>query len=202
MNKRIVILFVFFNIIVAESSIAQRIESPTKTGTLMAYKIEKGDTVYYSSIPELIIRAPRKFKNAAEERQFWKLVYNVKKVYPYAKLAGKKLQELNDKYMTLNSEKDRAAYSKKAEKELMEEFEGKLRKLTITQGRILMRLVDRETGYTTFEIVKEFRGGVQATAWQAVARVFGSNLKKNFDPSSGEDKIIERILREIDEGWL
>jgi hypothetical protein len=181
---------------------AQRIESPGNKGAVMAYKIEQGDTVYYSSIPELIIRTPRKFKNSAEERQFWKLVTHVKKVYPYAKLAGKKLQELNDRYLTLTSEKDRKMYSKKAEEELIAEFEGELRKLTITQGRILMRLVDRETGYTTYEIVKDFRGGVQAAFWQGVARVFGSNLKKNYDPSSGEDKIIERIIREIDEGWL
>jgi hypothetical protein len=173
-----------------------------KAGTPMQYKVEKGDTVYLASIPELVVRTPRKFKNAAEERQFWKLVYNVRKVYPYSKMAGRKLQELNDRYLTITSEKERQAYSKKAEEELIAEFEGELRKLTLTQGRILMRLVDRETGYTTFDIVKDFRGGVQAAFWQGVARVFGSNLKKNFDPSSGEDKMIERIIREIEDGVL
>ena len=176
--------------------------SSERTGTIMGYRVERGDTVYYSHIQELLIRAPRKFRNSAEERQFWRLVSHVKRVYPYAKMAGDKLYELNQHYLTLQSEQDRKAYSKKVEDELRAEFEGELKKLTITQGRILMRLVDRETGHTTYEIVKDFRGSVSAIFWQGVARVFGSNLKSNFDPSSGEDRVIEWIIREIDEGWL
>ena len=166
----------------------------------MGYRVEKGDTVYYSQIPEVVIRARRKFKSAAEERQFWRLVYNVKKVYPYANLAGQKLYELNEQYLSIKSEKERKAYAKKVEKELTDEFEGELRKLTITQGRILLRLVDRETGHTTYEIVKEFRGPVSAFIWQGVAILFGSNLKTQYNPSSGEDKIIEQIIKQIEEG--
>jgi len=181
---------------------AQTRVSAGKEGTLVAYKVENGDTVYYVHLREMVIRAPRKFKNAAEERQFWRLVYNVKKVYPYAKLAGKKLHELNEHYLEIKSEKDRKVYSKKVEDELKAEFEGELRKLTITQGRILLRLVDRETGNTTYEILQDFRGSLQAVFWQAIARVFGSNLKTRYDPSSGEDKIIEQIIAQIEEGSL
>jgi len=170
--------------------------------TVMTFRVEKGDTVYYARIPEVVIRAPRKFKNAAEERQFWRLVYNVKKVYPYAKMSGQKLHELNQQYLSIKSDKDRKAYAKKVEDELMAEFEGELRKLTITQGRILLRLVDRETGNTTYEILREFRGSVQAVFWQAIARVFGSNLKTQYDPSSGEDKTIEQIIKQIEEGSI
>lgn len=168
----------------------------------MVYRVENGDTVYYSRLPEVVIRAPRKFKNAAEERQFWRLVYNVRKVYPYAKLSGQKLHELNQQYLSIKSEKERKTYAKNVEEELKTEFEGELRKLTITQGRILLRLVDRETGNTTFEILKEFRGSAQAFFWQTIARIFGSNLKTQYNPSSGEDKTIEQIIRQIEEGSI
>jgi hypothetical protein len=173
-----------------------------KEGTPVAFKVENGDTVYYAHLREIVVRAPRKFKNAAEERQFWRLVYNVKKTYPYAKLAGEKLHELNDHYLKLPTEKERKAYSKKVEEDLKAEFEGELRKMTISQGRILLRLVDRETGNTTYDILKDFRGSLSAVFWQAVARVFGSNLKTRYDPSSGEDKLIEQIIKEIEEGSL
>jgi len=196
------IISVFFILLSEVFSTAQTVVSAGKEGTPIAYRVENGDTVYFVRLREVVIRAPRKFKNAAEERQFWRLVYNVKKVYPYAKLAGIKLHELNEQYLAINSEKERKAYSKKVEDELKAEFEGELRKLTISQGRILLRLVDRETGNTTYEILKDFRGSVSAVFWQAIAKVFGSNLKSNFDPSLGEDRIIEQIIAQIEEGSI
>ena len=200
---RCLLISIFFILWGAMSSIAQSTSvSMKKEGTPAAYRVENGDTVYYMQLREMVIRAPRKFKNAAEERQFWRLVYNVKKVYPYAKLAGLKLHELNEQYLAISSEKERKAYSKKAEDDLKAEFESELRKLTITQGRILLRLVDRETGNTTYEILKDFRGSVSAVFWQAIARVFGSNLKTQFDPSSGEDRTIEQIIYQIEEGSI
>jgi len=199
--KYILIIFVFSNVFCAVSSTAQ-VTSTLSRGTPVMAIVENGDTIYYMSIPELVVRTPRRFRNAAEERQFWRLVQNVRRVYPFAQLAGIKLKELNEQYLQIESERDRRTYARRAEDELRAEFEGELRRLTITQGRILTRLVDRETGYTAYEIVKDFRGSVQAVFWQAVGRVFGHNLRTNFDPTSGEDKIIEQIIREIDEGWL
>jgi len=191
-------IFIFLGSV---SSMAQVISS-AKTGTPVAYRIENGDTVYYVNLQAVVIRAPRKFKSASDERQFWRLVYNVKKVYPYAKLSGQKLHELNQNYLAIKTEKERKAYAKQVEEDLKSEFEGELRKLTITQGRILLRLVDRETGSTTFEILKEFRGSLQAVFWQTIARVFGSNLKTQYNPSSGEDKTIEQIIHQIEEGSI
>ena len=197
---RFFIVYILFTFGVAVSSMAQKTVSMGKEGTPVAYKVENGDTVYYAQLRELVVRAPRKFKSPAEERQFWRLVHNVKKTYPYAKLAGKKMHELNEQYLKLKTEKERKAYSEKIEKELRSEFEGELRNLTIMQGRILLRLVDRETGNTTYEILKDFRGSLSAFFWQGVARLFGSNLKSRYDPSSGEDKIIEQIIRQIEDG--
>jgi len=201
LKVRFLIIIGFFILLGTVPAMSQ-VRNSGKEGTVMAYKVENGDTVYYGRISEVVIRKPRKFKNAAEERQYWRLVYNVKKVYPYAKLSGQKLHELNQHYLSIKSEKERKAYAKKVEDDLKNEFEGELRKLTISQGRILLRLVDRETGNTTFEILKEFRGSVQALFWQAIARVFGSNLKTQYNPSSGEDKTIEQIIRQIEEGSI
>ncbi len=194
-------IYLFFTLMSVFSSAAQ-VVSMEKEGKLVAYKVEKGDTVYYMHIREIVVRAPRKFKSKAEERQYWKLVYNVKKVYPYARLAGVKLHDLNERYLELDTEKERKAYSKQVEEDLKKEFEGELKKLTISQGRILLRLVDRETGNTTFEILKDFRGSVSAFFWQTVAKIFGSNLKTRYDPSSGEDKTIEQIIAQIEEGSI
>jgi hypothetical protein len=202
LKVRFLIISVFFILLSIVSSKAQTVVSMAKEGTPVAYKVENGDTVYYVRLREVVVRAPRKFKNRAEEQQFWRLVSHVKKVYPYAKLAGQKLYELNERYLQINSEKERKAYSKQVEESLKAEFEGELRKLTVTQGRILLRLVDRETGNTTYEILKDFRGSVSAVFWQAIARVFGSNLKSNYDPSSGEDKTIEQIIQQIEEGSI
>ena len=199
---RLFIIGVFFILCGVASSSAQTTVAPRKEGTPIAYRVERGDTMYYVQLREVVVRAPRKFKNAAEERQFWRLVYNVKRVYPYAKMAGQKLHELNERYLAIASEKDRKAYSKMVEDDLKAEFEGELRKLTVTQGRILLRLVDRETGNTTYEILKDFRGSLTAVFWQTVARVFGSNLKTQYNPSSGEDQTIEQIIRQIEEGSI
>ena len=196
------IISLFFILLCISPAMAQSRVSAGNDGYVVAYRVEQGDTLYYVQLREVVIRAPRKFKNAADERQFWRLVYNVKKVYPYAKLSGKKLHELNERYLEIDSEKDRKAYSKKIEDELKVEFEGELRKLTVTQGRILLRLVDRETGNTTYEILQDFRGSLSAVFWQTIARVFGSNLKTRYDPSSGEDKTIEQIIGQIEEGSI
>ena len=201
MNVRFLIISGFFILFGVFSLMAQTV-SGGKDGKVVAYKVENGDTVYYVNMREIVVRAPRKFKNAAEERQYWRLVYNVKKTYPYAKLAGQKLHKLNEQYLQIASEKSRKEYSKKVEEELKVEFEGELRKLTVTQGRILMRLVDRETGNTTYEILREFRGSASAIFWQAIAKVFGSNLKSKYDPSSGEDRTIEQIIEQIEEGTI
>ena len=198
---RFLIISVIVGLLQTVTSRAQTV-SMGKEGTLVAYKVENGDTIYMVQLRELVVRAPRKFKSKAEERQFWRLVHNVKKTYPYAKMAGNKLHELNKYYLELKTERERKSYSKKVEEDLKAEFEGELRKLTISQGRILLRLVDRETGNTTYEILKDFRGSFSAFFWQTVAKVFGSNLKTRYEPSKGEDKIIEQIIAQIEEGSI
>ncbi len=160
-----------------------------------------GDTLLLSSIDEVYIFPLRKFNSARDLRRYRRLIRNVKKAYPYAKLAKAKLDEIEANFVKLKTDKARKNYIKQVEKEIKYEYEDELKKLTITQGRILIKLIDRETGETSYELVKELRGSFSAFFWQALARLFGSNLKSEFD-AHGEDKLINEIVILIENGQL
>lgn len=164
-------------------------------------EIVDGDTIMVANIDEVYIFPENKFRNRRERRRYSRLVHNVKVAYPWAKLAGRKLGEVNAKLLTMQTEQERKQYMEQVEQELKDEFEDDLKKLTITQGRILIKLVDRETGSTSYELVRELRGTFPAFFWQALARIFGSNLKAEYDPY-GEDRMIEQIIIMIDHGQL
>ncbi|MDR2563104.1 MAG: DUF4294 domain-containing protein [Prevotellaceae bacterium] len=169
---------------------------PAEPQQLMEFRIVAGDTIFCDRLPEALVRG--RF-NGRKYRLYRKTVYNLKKVYPYAQVAKRKLAEMDAKYASLKSEKDRKKYAKQIEKELISEFDAPLRKLTISQGRMLIRLIDRETGRTSYNLVKEFRGGFGAFFWQGVARIFGNNLKTEYEPE-GEDKILEELVRKCEDG--
>jgi hypothetical protein len=140
--------------------------------------------------------------NYAGEIKHWdRMVYYVKSVYPYAKLAGIKFKEYNDEIADIKSEKIKKELMKQAEDELKAQFGEELKRLTFTQGKILLKLVDRETGNCSYDIVVEFRGRFMAFFWQSFARIFGYNLKERYDPL-GQDADIERIVRMIENGSL
>ncbi len=160
-----------------------------------------GDTLWVAELDEVYIFPTRKFKSRRERRRYTRLIYNVKKAYPWAKLAGEKLAEVEVHLMSLETEKAQKDYMKQVEKELLKDYKDDLKKLTITQGRILIKLVDRETGDTSYELVKELRGKISAVFWQALARLFGSNLKSEYD-AEDEDRLIEEIVVLIENGQL
>jgi hypothetical protein len=160
-----------------------------------------GDTILLTSIDEVIVFPEPKFKSKREWRRFHRLVRHVKKVYPYAKMAGEKYDTVAAHLLTLDTEKEKKAYIKQVEKEIHEEFEDDLKKLTITQGRILLKLIDREVGETSYELLKEFKGTFSAFFWQTLARIFGHNLKSEFDPE-GEDILLNEIVILIERGQL
>jgi hypothetical protein len=160
-----------------------------------------GDTLLLSSIDEVYIFPKKRFKSSWQLRRYRRLIRNVKKAYPYAILARQKYDEITIHFETLDSEKDRRAYIKQVEKEIMNEFEDELKKLTFTQGKILIKLIDREIGETSYVLLKELRGSFTAFFWQAVARIFGTNLKSEFDPH-GEDRLINEIVIMIERGIL
>jgi hypothetical protein len=168
---------------------------------IMTKVIRDGDTLLHSNIREVSVYPLPEFNSRREFRRYQRLVYNLKIVYPYASLAAEMLNDMNHVFLTLNTEKERDDYVKKVEKELMNEFEDDLKSLTLTQGRLLIKLIDRETGSTSYDLVKELRGSFSAFFWQAVARLFGSNLKTQFD-AEGEDKLIDQIIYLIEHGQI
>ncbi|HYX05573.1 MAG TPA: DUF4294 domain-containing protein [Bacteroidales bacterium] len=174
---------------------------PPSSLHVLSVKVVDGDTVYQSHISEVYIFPKHRFKNSWQAWRYRRLIHNVKVAYPYAQLAKKKLLEISNHLATLKTERERKAYIDQAEIELRDEFEDKLKHLTITQGRILIKLIDRETGDTSYNLVRELKGSFSAFLWQAVARLFGSNLKSTFD-ASGEDQLINEIVIKIQNGQL
>lgn len=170
-------------------------------GYLVYGDVIDGDTVIHVGLRQIIIRPPFRFKSRKQYRRYSRLVRYVKKVYPYSLIVSEQLSDIHSHLGEYKTEKQKKAYLKKKEQELKDEFEGKLRKLTYTQGRILVKLINRETGYTTFAIVKELKGSLNAFFWQSVARLFGNNLKMEYDPK-GDDKMIEDIVIRIENGEL
>lgn len=157
-----------------------------------------GDTVPIIWLPPVDVFAAKVFKSKREERKYNKLVYNVSKAYPYAVEAKRRLALFDAQLAALPEgmdEKQKKKRAKQMEKELKKEFWDDLSKLTVSQGRLLIKLIDRETEHTTYEIIKDYRGDASAFFWQSFATMFGTNLKVDYNTQ--EEKDIESIIN-----WL
>ncbi|NVO12072.1 MAG: DUF4294 domain-containing protein [Bacteroidales bacterium] len=161
--------------------------------TIPSTRIIDGKLVPNWLIPEIVIFPTRTFKTNKDYRQYQRIIRNIKIVYPYARIAKIKLVEMNEQLQLLTAKRDKEEFINQAEKEIREQFEGQLTQLTVSQGKLLIKLIDRETGKTSYELVRELKGKFSAGFWQAVARIFGSNLKAEFD-SEGEDKMLNELI--------
>jgi len=171
-------------------------------GGILEVKISpEGDTTFHAAISPVYIYPPRVFKSKRERKRYYRLVRNVKKVYPYSQIIKKIFIESEFVLRHMDNNRERRKYINKKEKELKREFEDDIRRMTYSQGRILIKLVDRETHHTSYELVKHFKGSVAAFFWQGVARVFHTDLKYEYDPD-GADKWIEEIVAKIENGQL
>lgn len=166
----------------------------------LAIVLENGDTVPMFNLNTVVVKA--QYFTDKEKRRNKKLIRNVKKTLPYAKKAKNKLVGY-DKAMLSMSERQRKEYMKKAEKEIEDEFGAELKKLTFSQGHVLIKLIDRETGSTSFELVQELRGKFRAFFYQTFAKIFGYDLKAKFDPvHNSKDRMIDRVARGVETGRL
>ncbi|MFN4234999.1 MAG: DUF4294 domain-containing protein [Bacteroidia bacterium] len=180
--------------------------SDPTSSTKQAYVVkgnvtEKGDTMYVVMLREVQIGGRRTHVNPMPQHEYERLKRNVKKVYPYAKEAGRAMREFDEMMAKLDKRKDRRAYEKAFEKQMRERFEEELKNLTVTQGMILIKLINRETGKTTFTAIKDIKGSFNAFMYQTSARLFGHNLKDDYDPE-GKDYLIEDIVQMIERGEL
>lgn len=156
------------------------------------------DTFALIYLPDVLVEGKLPERFAKQHAAYDRLRYNVYKVYPYAIIAADVLKDVDvnlDKYS--DDKKARKAYLKTIEKQLNSRFKGELEDLTITQGQILVRLIDRQTGKNCYSIIRELKGGFSAVIWQSVALIFNNNLKKEYDPYD-RDKDIEAIVSELE----
>jgi hypothetical protein len=179
------------------------VEQKRPDGTVVQAFVVDGDTTYSYTLSPVRIVAVRPYGDPEKDKEFRRLRYHVIKVYPYAQLASAKLNKYNEELMKIKSNRKRRLLLKKREKELKEEFTEVIKKMSVTQGRVLVKLIDRETGESTYDIIKEMRGGFKAFVYQGVARLYSANLKSRYNPQENEeDEMIERIVLLIEEGKI
>lgn len=158
--------------------------------------VENGDTV-----PMVHVMPVYVFSRPVDLRRYRRLVDAVKKVYPIAQIAKKRMARMEEDLCRLPTKKEQKEYIRQVYHEIKEEYTPVLKHMTRTQGRVLLKLINRETEYTAYEVLKEFRGGFVAGFWQGVSRVFGQDLKSEYD-KEGEDRMIEQIVVYYEAGWL
>lgn len=160
--------------------------------------IENGDTVVYRELEEITVVQRNMSKR--EERKYSNYVAKVKKVYPLAIEARELLVEYEPQYYALTDKRDRRKLMKRLEKELFDKHKEELKNWYISDGRMLLKLINRETERTPYSIISNFRGEFNAVFWQGIARIFKNNLKAGYDPI-GEDQMLEEVVTLIELGY-
>ena len=169
-------------------------------GYYLAYFVQDGDTIFYDECPPVWVFPKGTRRDKKDWRNYYKLVYNFNKVYPYA-LVGRKMMAQVDSTIEADVTKksQRNNYINNVERELLHLFEKDIRSMTISQGAVLLRLVDRECGMSGFEIIKDYESGFAANFWQLIAKIFSHDLKTRYDPK-GKDIQIEELVEIWDSG--
>ena len=163
--------------------------------------IEQGDTVWCYLLPELWVYPPLKFKSEKQRRAYNRLVYNVKKVLPIAQEVNGLIAETYETLEMLPTQKEKQAHISAVEKDIKAQYTPRMKKLTYSQGKLLIKLVDRECNQSSYEIVQAFLGPTRAAFYQIFAWTFRASLKKEYRPEE-EDKLIERVVRQVETGQI
>ncbi len=200
MKKRFNILAgVLLLSLIAIQSNAQ--DNKSAGGYLVPVCIYKGDTIPSITLPDVYIFKPLKFRNDKERKEYYRLVYNVKKTFPISQEINRTIIETYEYLQTLPNEKIRQRHIKRVEKGLKEQYTARMKKLSFAQGKLLIKLVARQSNQTSYELVKAFMGPFKAGLYQTFAGLFGASLKKQYDPE-GDDRMIERIVLQVQNGQL
>ena len=158
--------------------------------------IYNGDTLEAKTLEPVFLYSRLNEAQMSERAKYNRLRNAVYVTYPFARRAGLIMNDINDKLLSISKQDARKTYIHSREKELKKEFTNPLTNLSIYQGKVLMKLINRETGNNCYEIIKEYKGGFTARFYQTVAFFFSSNLKQDYEPG-GNDREIETILREV-----
>ncbi len=168
---------------------------------LVPYEVKGTDTLYLACLKEVFIYPPMRFKNKQQERFYWRTVRDVKKCLPYAKEIVKDMAYADSEMAKLTTDKERKTWWRKFEKQLYKKYEKDFRNMYASQGRMLMKLLDRETNRTSYELIKHYKSKAVANWWQFVAKLFKNDLKEEYD-GNDKDRITERIITLVEAGML
>ena len=197
--KRLIFLIFVFSIIAVRTN-AQELTT-TINGYMVPAIIDKGDTIPAFYMRTVYVFKPLVFKNKKQQKSYNRLVHNVKKTLPIAKEVNRAIIETYEYLQTLPDEKAREKHLRMVEKGVKEQYTPRLKKLTFSQGKLLIKLINRETDSSSYELVKAFLGPFKAGFYQSFAAIFGASLKKEYHPE-GEDALIEQIVLQVESGQL
>ncbi|MFZ6023439.1 MAG: DUF4294 domain-containing protein [Bacteroidota bacterium] len=195
-GKHIIIVFLFLFMAGAVKELNAQARGPYDTVRVYAFITPERDTIPESILPpvEVVGKLTSRWKRHWAE---WTRLRNAVYVtYPFAIAASRIMNEINIKLERVSDKKQRRVIIKSREKELKRDFADKLTQLSVYQGKVLMKLIYRQTGNNCYEIIQEYKGGFNAAFWQTIAIVFGSNLKQNYDPY-GKDLDMEKIVHDV-----
>lgn len=185
----------------AEQVLAE-MDSPTFVPTVKVGKVlHEGDSIQYMEMNNVYVYPQLTFKNKKQAQSYMRLVTNVKKVLPIAKEARQMLIETTELLEILPDEKAKEEHIKRVEDDIFRTYKPKMKKLTYSQGKLLIKLIDRECHSSSYEMIKAFMGPIRAGFWQVFAWGFGASLKKEYDPE-GKDRLTERVVRMVEAGQI
>lgn len=168
---------------------------------LMEKVIENGDTLFVETLRTLYVYPPLVFKSKNQEKFYWRTVRDVKKALPYARLATMEINKLNRELFLMSNDAERKKHINQFQKMIFRKYEKPLRNMTVNQGKMLIKLIDREHDMNSYELIRAYKGGMPAVFWNTVAKFFGSDLKSEYD-GSDKDRIVERVVTLVDAGQL
>ena len=192
MKSRVVILFMLL-VLVAQSGVSQR---RSRGFWHQEWTVEGSDTS-----PLVHILPIYKYHRKLDMRRYMRLIRQVKKCYPLAKQARIEMEQMERQLLAVKDKKEQEKLAKELQRRLIKKYTPVILKMTISEGKVLLKLIDRETEYTAFQIIKEFRGGFVAGFWQMFAKMFGNNLKLEYQPET-KDRLLEQIVTYYEMGWL
>lgn len=180
---------------------AQKLRINTLPEGVQRATLDGKDTIAVVNLQEVVVFPPMKFKNKREQQKYNKLVRDVKRTLPYAKMVYETLIETYEYMETLPDDKARQEHLKRMEKDLFKEYKPELKKLTFSQGKLLIKLIDRECNQSSYNLLKAYLGGFRAGFWNLFAGMFGASLKSEYDPK-GKDATTERVVIMVEKGLI
>lgn len=200
MKKALTIFFTLCSVLLMAQN--KVIHKPVmRIGVRLPATIMGKDTIGVVDMDYVTVCGHRVFSNCTDAANYYILEQNIKTVLPYALLAQAEFAQCEQTMSTMTSEHEKKKYLKQVEKQMMDQYEQELKNLTVGQGKLLIKLIDRQTGQTSYDLVKEMKGSLSAFMWQTVATFFGNSMKDTYDPN-GEDRDIENIINLIEQGLI